>query len=516
MLFKTDKSDAMKARIVFPRVVAATLICASLSYGQEGGVPAAPAAPIDATLYTRYHTDADQTIIDWNVCGSLPGSSGCYGSGTLGPFGRVGALMEGEPKTDRIANTVTRAIYLLDYASGPNQNEVVLNVYTKVDTITSDSDTVTITLSQTISLPLVGGVGGGPNQTSMAANKQFLFIGTSRSPEAVQINKSTFSVTQLGVSPPINIFSITANDYGYATLSFGSFESSDTAFIVVGPDGSAVEDGDGSQFMLNTDQAIRVTAARAGIQRPAHAGIPNLLRVRPFRFRHDQQARVPAAPAAPIDATLYTRYNILDRDHTTIGWNVCGSLPGSSGCYGSGTLGPFGMVGAMLEGEPKTDRVANTVTRAIYVLDHASGPNQNEVVLYIYTKVDTITSDSDTVTVTLSQTISLPLVGDPLSRSLPFLAANKQFLFMGTDESSQAVVLDKRTFSVTQLGGFSPPINVFGIFANQYGYATLSFGSFRGGGNKAFIVAGPDGSAQEDGDETQFMLDTVMGLLLRP
>ena len=98
----------------------------------------------------------------------------------------------------------------------------------------------------------------------------------------------------------------------------------------------------------------------------------------------------------------------------------------------------------------------------------------------------------------------------------PQMAANKQFLFIGTDQSQQAVVLDKRTFSVTQLGGFSPPINVFAILVNQYGYATLSFGSFRGGGNKAFIVAGPDGSDEEEGDETQFMLDTVMGLLLRP
>ena len=70
----------MRTRIVFPTVVAATLICASLSYGQAGAVPAA--TPIDATLYTRF-PDFNQTIIDWNVCGSLPGSSGCYGSGTL-------------------------------------------------------------------------------------------------------------------------------------------------------------------------------------------------------------------------------------------------------------------------------------------------------------------------------------------------------------------------------------------------------------------------------------------------
>ena len=495
--------------IIYPKFALFAFACFAFS-------PELPAAAIDATLYTRYHTDPAQTIVNWNVCGSLPGSSGCYGSGTLGPFGKVGAVMEGEPKTDRHTNTVTRAIYILEIASGPNQNDVVLYVYTKVDTITTDSDTVTITLSQTISLPLVGGLSNGPNQTSMAANKQFLFIGTSQSPVAVEVNKRTFSVTQFGVSPPINISSITANDYGYATLSFGTFNTSDTAFIVVGPDGSDVEDGVGSQFMLNTDQAIRVTSAHAGIQRPAHWGNPDLPRVRTFRSPDDQKERVPAAPDAPIDGTLYTRYNV-DPSHTNIVWNVCGSLPGSSGCYGSGSLGPFGRVGAMLEGEPKTNRHANTVTRAIYVLDSNSGPNQNDVVLYVYTKVDTITTDSDTVTVTLSQTISLPLVGDPLSSgALPFMAANTQFLFLGTDQSPQAVELDKRTFSITQFGGFTPPINVFAILANQYGYATLSFGNFRGGGNKAFIVLGPDGSDEEEGNETQFMLDTVMGLLLRP
>src|SRR6266566_5069205 len=229
---KAKSFDIMRTRIVFPTVIATTLICASLSYGQEGGVPAAPAAVIDATLYTRYSTDIAHTTVNWNVCGSLPGSSGCYGSGSLGPFGQIGALLEGEPKTDRIANTVTRAIYVLDYKSGPTQNEVVLYVYTKVDTITTDSDTVTVTLSQTISLPLVGGVSSGSNYTSMAANKQFLFFGTRLNPEAVEINKRTFSVTQFGgFSPPINIFGITADDYGYVTLSFGKFNTSNTALL---------------------------------------------------------------------------------------------------------------------------------------------------------------------------------------------------------------------------------------------------------------------------------------------
>src|SRR2546430_9963099 len=139
----------MKTTIVFPKVFAITLLCASLSYGQEGPAPAVPAAtPPDATLFTTYNIDTAHTSVGWSVCGSLPGSSGCYGSGSLGPFGKVGALLEGEPKTDRSANTVTRAIYVLDHLSGPNQDQVVLYIYTKVDTITTDSDTVTVTLSQ--------------------------------------------------------------------------------------------------------------------------------------------------------------------------------------------------------------------------------------------------------------------------------------------------------------------------------------------------------------------------------
>src|SRR5207237_8835917 len=128
------------------------------------------------------------------VCGSLPWPSRCYVSGTLWQFGMTVVLLESEPTTHLTMNTVTRAIYILDIASGPNQNEVVLYVYTKVDTITMDSDTVTVTLSQTISLPLVGGIASGSNYTSMAANKQFLFFRTRLNPDAVEINKRTFSV----------------------------------------------------------------------------------------------------------------------------------------------------------------------------------------------------------------------------------------------------------------------------------------------------------------------------------
>jgi hypothetical protein len=54
----------------------------------------------------------------------------------------------------------------------------------------------------------------------------------------------------------------------------------------------------------------------------------------------------------PIDSGLYATYSFFD-GNKKIAWNVCGSLPGSGGCYGAGDLGPFGKVGAMLEDNPR-------------------------------------------------------------------------------------------------------------------------------------------------------------------
>lgn len=241
---KGNKHVKTITNITYAAFTCFALICVSHSY----------ATPPDATLYTTYSTNIAQTTVSLEVCGSLPGSSGCYGGASLGPFGKVGALLEGEPTVSLNLNTVARAIYVVDIASGTNHNEVVLDVYRKVDTITTTFDTVTVTLSRTIRLPLVG---GATVQTSMAANKLFLFIGTNRTTNAVEINKRSFSITQLGgFSPPINVSAITADKYGYVTLSFGSFRGFDNAFIVVDPNGSSVEDGGGSQLMLNTVQAV--------------------------------------------------------------------------------------------------------------------------------------------------------------------------------------------------------------------------------------------------------------------
>jgi len=213
------------------------------------------AVPIDSTLFTTYTINTTHTSLDWVVCGSTQSSSGCYASGALGPFAKVGAILEGNQSVNLTTNTVTRLIYVLDIATGNTQNGVTLYVYKKTDTISPTFDTVNVSLTKTVTLSQI--VGGALARASMAANAKFLFIGTNQSPTALKVQKGTYAITQIGgFSPPINVTSITTNKYGYATVTFGSFNGPSNGFVVFDPSGNSKEDGGGASFMLNTDQAV--------------------------------------------------------------------------------------------------------------------------------------------------------------------------------------------------------------------------------------------------------------------
>jgi hypothetical protein len=106
---------------------------------------------------------------------------------------------------------------------------------------------VSVTLTKTADLSLTGGTTA---LTSMAANSKFLFIGTSQTPYAIMLQKSAFAVAQVGgSSPPINVSAITADAYGYVTITLGSFSGGETGFYVFGPTGAFQEDGGGAAFM---------------------------------------------------------------------------------------------------------------------------------------------------------------------------------------------------------------------------------------------------------------------------
>ena len=214
------------------------------------------------------------------------------------------------------------------------------------------------------------------------------------------------------------------------------------------------------------------------------------------------------ADAKPIDQTLYATYSISN-DRTHLYLSVCGSLPGSEGCYGGAELGPFNSVGAVLEGLPSTDVTTKTVTRDIYVVDAAAGPNKVGVDLYVYSRTDIISGSNDSITVVLTKTVALPLIGSTSAKAS--MAANKGYLYLGTNESPQALMVSKKTLAFTQVGGFSPPVNVSSITADQYGYVTITFGSFNGT-NNGFYVFGPDGSGEGDGGGAAFTVGTAQAV----
>ena len=198
-----------------------------------------------------HHLYGGQTQVNLVVCGSLPQTEGCYGSASLGPFGRVGATIEGSPVQSVKKGTVTRYIYVVDVAAGSGANEVALYIYKKVDTINQSDDTVSVTLFKTVTLPLTG---GAATVASMAANPTFLYIGTNQDDLAVQVTKKTLALAQIGEFSGINISAITADAYGYVTLTWGT-SGGPSGFLTLAPNGGGEEDGGGAPVMLNTIQA---------------------------------------------------------------------------------------------------------------------------------------------------------------------------------------------------------------------------------------------------------------------
>lgn len=242
------------ATLTFLLIAAAFSTVASLQ-AQESITPTAP----DATLYTNYY--GTPTSVNWIVCGSTAETEGCYDFGSIGPFKAVGAMLEGNPTVS--GDVVTRYIYVVDSDASP----VTLYVYKKTDTVSSTFDTTVVTLYKTVSLSTL--VGGSTVTTYMAANPKYLYIGTSLSSSAVAVTKSTLKVTGAGggFSPPSDVSSITSDGYGYVTITQGD------VFTVYDPEGSYVEDGGGTQFMLGTTQAVPASTLLTGDAFPTHVRV---------------------------------------------------------------------------------------------------------------------------------------------------------------------------------------------------------------------------------------------------
>ncbi len=206
--------------------------------------------------------------------------------------------------------------------------------------------------------------------------------------------------------------------------------------------------------------------------------------------------------AATIDAGLYTYYTIPDKAGNQLNWEVCGSVGTTSGCYGAGTLSPFGKIGSIIEGKKSYSVSKGTVTRYLYVMDGEYGSGQDGVAVYAYKRVDTITADTASTTFTLEKTLALPLTGG--SSAVIYAAGNADYLVIGSSLSTLPAEVTKKTYAIYNGGAVSgAPIS---ITADDYGYITVTTES-------DFYVIGPNGQALQDGGGTPSMVNTLIGIL---
>ncbi len=189
----------------------------------------------------------DSQHVEFVTCGASLVSEGCYGSGNLGPFGRVGCMIEGDAST--VGNVVTRAIYIVDVNSGASGNGVTLFRYLKTDTIdATGDDTVSTHLTNTVPLSLIGNV----NATChVAGTSSFLYIGTDQTSSVVRVKKGALSAVEvIGGSTGYKIKYITANLAGYVSVGFNVLGSTNDTLAVFAPNGQSFEGGGGDAFIL--------------------------------------------------------------------------------------------------------------------------------------------------------------------------------------------------------------------------------------------------------------------------
>jgi hypothetical protein len=454
----------------------------------------------DSGLYTTYSFDNAFDIVYFSVCGGVPGSDGCYGGGSMQGFGHIAAMVESNPVVDTATSTVWRNVYILDdEAGGGTSTAVSLSIYRLTTVVNGDRATILTSKLQTINLPLIG---GSKANAYMASNAGYLFIGTDQTPHAVRFAKTNHAVTQVGgITPAVNVSSITSDHYGYVTVGFGGL-SGNAGNFVFDPTGASVANSTGAQFMLGTTLGLATTDIKVA----AEAVVPDMA----IHYHGQAPGVTPAATTATAspDAGLYVDYS-FPNSYKTVNLAVCGSLAGSNGCYGTGSMAPFGRVGAMIEGNPSVNAKTNTVWRDVYVVDQQSGGGSSTAVaLYVYRITEVITAPTASVTVSLIKSIGLPLLGG--SKAKTYLAANAKNLYIGTDQTQNAVVVAKSNYAVGSVGGFSPPINSSAITSDEYGYVDTSFGGLSESG---FYVFGSDGGFVEDGGGANFLLGTTQALM---
>jgi hypothetical protein len=207
--------------------------------------------PLGADFYTTFWVNGSGNAINWSTCGSTQYTEGCFGGGTMTGFARACAVLAGGEHTK--GDAVTGEIYVLD-SGGTSKADVKLDVFKEINEVTTTTVSTTILLNQSVPLPISG---GAKARCSMAANTGFIFAGMSTSPNAVRIAKTDLSVFSYGAFfPPIPVVEINADQQGYVAINYADPSGgTNTGFILIGPDGSTVEDGGGNGVIFDSRNA---------------------------------------------------------------------------------------------------------------------------------------------------------------------------------------------------------------------------------------------------------------------
>jgi hypothetical protein len=180
-----------------------------------------------------------------------------------------------------------------------------------------------------------------------------------------------------------------------------------------------------------------------------------------------------AAPAfgSPLDENITVSFTALG---TSINWQTAGALQPQS----SGSLGPFKKACAILQGTPST--TGSVMKRSVYVLDAGNGAS-NSVVLHIYTRTDTITSNngqiSDVATIVPHHKVVLSLAS--AAASTCYMAANDTSVFASSSANDMASIVDKTTFveTIIQSSVTATTNPVAQISATMEGIVFVTFGT---------------------------------------
>jgi hypothetical protein len=190
-------------------------------------------------LYTTYTLNGSNTI-DLSTCGSTGTEQGCFGGTSLIRLNGVCSLLAGPVTTQ--GDATRQPLYVLETGSDALP-VVTLKIYSKVVKARpvmigpnpSTDVSTTATLVKSVNLLKLK---GGTNVTcQMAANATSLFVGTSATTHALQVDKVKFTSRAFGGG---RLHDITADEHGYVRANFEGRNPNGYTF---GPDGKELSLG---------------------------------------------------------------------------------------------------------------------------------------------------------------------------------------------------------------------------------------------------------------------------------